>query len=74
VLSEKEKKSEYDYGDLSRFPVYFGTHPAVMKDLVGQHVVSVKDWQRIVRQYWYNPLLWFRVRYKTGRRIKFEID
>lgn len=72
-LNEKEKKSEYDYGELSRFPVYFGTHPAVMKHLIQQHVASQKDWQKIVRQYWWNPLLWFRVRYKTGRRVKERI-
>ena len=69
-LNENEKKPEYDYGDLSRFPVYFGTHPAVSNYLVEQHVVSQKDWQKIVSQYWWNPLLWFRVRYKTGWRVK----
>jgi len=73
-LNEKEKKPEYDYGELSCFPVYFGTHPAVMNHLVGQHVMSQKDWQEIVGQYWWNPLLWFRARYKTGQRIKFEIN
>jgi hypothetical protein len=72
-LTEKEKKPEYDYGDLNRFPVYFGTHPAVMRHLIEQHVVSQQDWQKIVSRYWWNPLLWFRVRYKTGRRVKERI-
>ena len=72
-LNEKERKSEYDYGDLSRFPIYFGTHPAVMNHLIGQHVVSQKDWQKIVNRHWWNPLLWFRVRYKTGWRVKERI-
>jgi hypothetical protein len=73
VLKEKEKKPEYDYGDLLRLPVYFGTHPAVMKHLIEAHIVSQQDWQKIISQYWWNPLLWFRVRYKTGRRIKEKI-
>ncbi|MBF0570945.1 MAG: glycosyltransferase [Candidatus Omnitrophica bacterium] len=72
-LNEKEKKPAYDYGDLSRFPVFFGTHPAVMNHLIGKHALSQQDWQTIVAQYWWNPLLWFRVRYKTGRRVKEKI-
>jgi len=44
-----------------------------MKHLIEAHIVSQQDWQKIVRQYWWNPLLWFRVRYKTGRRIKEKI-
>jgi len=69
-LDEKEKKPEYDYGDLSRFPVYFGTHPSVMGHLIKKHAVSQQDWQKIIARFWWNPLLWFRVRYKTWRRVK----
>jgi len=68
-----QKESEYDYGDLKRFPVYFGTHPAVMKEIVSQHLVSQRDWRAICRQYWWNPFLWFRIRYKTGYRRKSHI-
>lgn len=59
-----------EYGDLKRFPAYFGTHPAVMRNWIQEHVASKQDWQKIVSQYWWNPLLWFRVRSKTGRRVK----
>ncbi len=73
-LTEKEKALEYDYGHLSRFPVYFGTHPAVIQETIQQHTVSQQDWENIVRQYWWNPLLWFRVRYKTGHRVKYKME
>jgi hypothetical protein len=73
-LTEKEKKPTYEYGDLNRFPVYFGTHPLSMKHLIEQHEVSRQDWANIARRYWWNPLLWFRVRYKTGRRIKVKLE
>lgn len=69
---DKNKSTSFrdGYGDLNRFPSYFGTHPVVMDHLVRQHVVNQKDWREIVSQYWWNPLLWFRVRYKTWRRSK----
>jgi len=72
-LNEKEEKAAYDYGDLGRFPVYFGTHPAPMQDLVRQHAASQEDRRNIVRRYWWNPLWWFRVRTKTWRRGKEKI-
>ena len=62
-----------DYGDLNRFPPYLGTHPDVMKEKVAQHQLSRKDFESIRRKLWWNPLLWFRVRYKTGRRVKERI-
>ncbi len=62
------------YGDLSRFPVYFGTHPSVMKRLVAEHGLSCQDWENILKKHWWNPLLWYRIRYKTGRRIKYSLD
>jgi hypothetical protein len=73
-LTDKEKKPAYEYGDLNRFPVYFGTHPSSMKDLIALHEVSQKDWVNICRQYWWNPLLWLRARFKTGRRLKVKIE
>ena len=65
---------KYKYGDLNRFPVYFGTHPAVMRDLIANNPLSKADWKNILEKFWWNPLLWFRVRYKTGRRIKHKIE
>ncbi len=69
-LSSREKQPAYDYGDLSRFPVYFGTLPKVMKDIAGAHGLSRRDFSRIKKNYWWSPLLWFRVRYKTFLRPK----
>ena len=74
VSRDNEKRTgRYEFGDLKRFPVYFGSHPATMKDLIALHPISRQDWSDICRRYWWNPLLWFRVRYKTGRRVKERI-
>ena len=66
----EKKTGRYEFGDLNRFPVYFGSHPVVMKELVDSNALSQEDAGRIRRQFWWNPLKWFRVRYKTGRRVK----
>ena len=58
------------FGHLNRFVPYFGTHPAVMQETVRGHVVSQRDWALIQKKYWWHPALWYRIRYKTGRRIK----
>lgn len=72
-LSQDEKQQNYDYGDLERFPVYFGTHPAVMQNRVLSHELSRADWRRISRKYWWSPLKILRIRYKTFRRLKERI-
>jgi len=72
-LSSDERKKDYNYGDLNRFPVYFGTHPAAVKDLVSSHELSNRDWRDIIRKYWWSPLLWFRARYKTFKRNRQKI-
>ncbi|MBM3253483.1 MAG: glycosyltransferase [Candidatus Omnitrophica bacterium] len=72
-LENQERQKDYDFGNLDRFPAYFGTHPAVMKDLVLNHQLSRKDWQDISRRYWWFPLKWFRVRFKTPFRKKRRI-
>jgi hypothetical protein len=71
---QEKKTGRYEFGDLNRFPIYFGTHPSVMKNLVNQHSISQEDWRNIERRYWWNPLKWLRIRYKTGQRIKFRIN
>ena len=46
---------------------------AVMKEIVGSHPLSREDFNAILRQSWWNPALWLRLRYKTGRRVKERI-
>ena len=72
-LGPRERKKEYSFGDLNRFPVYFGEHPWVMKERVQNHPLSQEDWQNICRRYWYHPAKIFRIRYKTGRRIGYRM-
>lgn len=64
----------YDFGDLDRFPAYFGSHPAVMKGIIQQHALSAKDWQHICRKFWYHPARIFRIRYKTYYRQKTKLS
>ncbi len=73
-LEQAERQQEYSYGDLNRFPIYFGTHPAVMKERVKQHVLSQVDFNNVRRVYWWNPLRVFKVRYKTSKRVKEKIQ
>lgn len=72
-LYSEERKKIYDYGNLNRFPVYFGTHPQAMKAIVLSHDLSNQDRKKIVKRYWWSPLRWFKVRYKTFKRIQQKI-
>ncbi|MCK5642826.1 MAG: glycosyltransferase [Gammaproteobacteria bacterium] len=74
TLMDQERKQSYDYGNLNRFPVYFGTHPSVMQEKIDQHALSQRDSRNIDKKYWWQPLKWFKVRYKTGRRVKKRIE
>lgn len=74
TLMEDERQEQYNYGDLNRFPVYFGTHPMVMREIIKQHPLSQKDLEDINRKFWWQPLKWFKVRFKTGRRVKEKIE
>ena len=58
------------YGDLSRFPVYFGSHPKVMTGLVKASRLSEEDKKLIRSQFWWSPKMWLKLRFKTGRRVK----
>lgn len=71
--SAEKRTGQYEFGDLNRFPVYFGTHPKVMKDIVENHLISQQDANNIRRRYWWNPLYFLKVRYKTGRRVRQSI-
>ncbi len=73
VSLENEPPKEYSYGDLNRFPVYFGTHPRVMAERIAAHPLSQSDKRNIDRKYWWFPAKWFETRYKTGRRVKEKI-
>ena len=72
-LQEKERQQQYSYGDLNRFPVYFGSHPEVMEERIAAHPLSAEDKKNIDRKYWWFPAKWFKVRYKTGRRVREKI-
>jgi hypothetical protein len=72
-LNDEERKNNYNYGDLDRFPIYFGTHPSVMKQRVLSHELSRQDWNKISRKYWWSPLKILRIRYKTFKRNKKRI-
>jgi len=73
-LESHERKPEYDYGDLNRFPAYFGTHPKVMAQRIAEHSLSQKDLEEIRRRYWWHPLQILKVRYKTSKRIRNKIQ
>jgi glycosyltransferase involved in cell wall biosynthesis len=72
--ANKPMSLQSGYGDLDRFPVYYGSHPAVMRDRVGQHALSCRDWAHIWRRYWWHPALWLRLRFKTGKRVRKAIS
>ena len=71
-LRPEERVQEYSFGDLERFPIYFGTHPSVMAERIKQHSFSQEDWKNITRRYWYHPARIFKMRYKTSKRVKFK--
>lgn len=72
-LGANERGQAYSYGDLNRFPAYFGTHPKVMEQRIAEHGPSREDKKNIERKYWWFPARWLKVRYKTGRRVKEKI-
>ena len=69
-LEDDERQGQYSYGDLNRFPAYFGSHPNVMQPKISQHAISLNDLKVIDKKYWWQPLKWFKVRYKTGKRVR----
>ena len=73
--SPKDNTSEvdHDYGNLNRFPIYFGTHPQTMNTAISDHELTQEDSKAILKKCWWNPLLWLKVRYKTGFRVKERI-
>jgi len=72
-LKESQRADHYEYGDLNRFPAYFGSHPKVMENTIAGHELSQKDKEDIRKKYWWHPLMHLGVRYKTGKRVKERI-
>lgn len=62
-------KGAFDLTKLNKYPVFFGSHPKVTIDRIKLHDLSNKDLSQIRKKYFWNPLLWFKVRYKTPKRI-----
>jgi len=73
-LDQDQKEEGFSYGKLNRFPIYYGTHPDLMDDKINQHELSQRDLKIISRKFWWYPPKIFKVRYKTGRRIKEKIE
>jgi len=73
-LEENEREKEYNYGDLNRFPIYFGSHPEVMSGRVARHPLSREDRRAIDSKFWWYPPNFLKIRYKTGRREKIKIE
>ncbi|HOY09149.1 MAG TPA: hypothetical protein PLB05_03630, partial [Candidatus Omnitrophota bacterium] len=70
ALSPQDNRDQYSFGALTRFPAYFGSHPAVMREKVLSHALSMSDLQTINRTFWWHPMKIFKVRYKTFKRYK----
>lgn len=73
-LRQEEREEDYSYGDLNRFPPYFGSHPAVMQERVAAHALSREDLRQVNRQWWWHPAKIAGIRYKTSKRIKTRIE
>ncbi len=73
-LENLNESKSHDFGDLNRFPVYFGSHPAVMKERIKNHALTQEDKSNIDRQYWWFLPKILNLRYKTSRRVKQRIS
>jgi len=73
-LKEGERENSYAFGDLRRFPAYFGSHPKTMQALIAEHALTREDKKDVHRQFWWHPCRWLKIRYKTFRRVKQKID
>ncbi len=73
-LTSDERSGEYSYGDLNRFPAYFGSHPSVMNQRIAQHYLSQEDLKTINQKFWWHPGRILKVRYKTFKRVKGKIS
>lgn len=74
TLKDEERQQAYSYGELDRFPIYFGSHPAAIKERVVEHQLSQRDWADIKKKNFLNPFVYLRPRYKTPFRVKTKIE
>jgi len=72
-LTADQRHDHYPFGDLGRFPVYFGTHPKRMEEKISGHSLSGKDLKEINKKFWWYPPKIFKIRYKSGLRVKTKI-
>ncbi|MCB9747392.1 MAG: glycosyltransferase [Candidatus Omnitrophica bacterium] len=70
LTDEQRMEQRYSYGDLNRFPAYFGAHPKLMRNRIKEHRLSQTDLNDVRKRYWWHPLRALGVRYKTGKRLK----
>ncbi len=73
-FKEIKETGRYKFGDLDRFPVYFGSHPKVMRERIQKSSFSRDDLKTITKKYWWHPFKILKVRYKTPKRIKYAIE
>ncbi len=72
-LNQNEREQNYSYGNLNRFPVYFGSHPSVMEERIKAHALSQQDLEEIKKKHRFHPLRILKVRHKTWKRVKERI-
>ena len=73
-LTSDERSGEYSYGDLNRFPAYFGSHPSVMTQRIREHRLSQEDLKAVNQKFWWHPGKILKLRYKTSKRVKEKIE
>lgn len=73
-LGSQEKSGDYSFGDLNRFPAYFGSHPRVMTEYIARHTLSSEDEKVINKKYWFHPAKILKLRFKTSKRVKERIS
>ncbi len=73
-IVKNSKAGAFSYEDLKRFPIYFGSHPAGMKERIGCHSLTGQDRSLIRQRYWWHPLLWIPVvRFKRHRGLRRKV-
>jgi hypothetical protein len=68
-LTDENRDGDFDYGDLNKFPIYFGSHPQVMRERISRHALSAADWRSICWRHAGNPFKIFKFRYKRHRGL-----
>ncbi|OGX09124.1 MAG: hypothetical protein A2Z88_00190 [Omnitrophica WOR_2 bacterium GWA2_47_8] len=61
--------SAYNFGNLKRFPIYFGSHPKVMQERIQEHKLTQEDQGVVNSRYWWHPFRILNVGYKRHRGL-----